>query len=433
MLFFPVFSLALADIAVWHNAGTDLIKVQGAYVRSFHLAQPSEWIDGILMINPDTFFLRFGWAGRLGPDGKTIVIRNQAGSTMVTMTIGGDTATTGDSEVSLNGVPRPYLKNGHVFIPLLFVMEKCGITVRQTGDEMVFLFPDTRRFIPSQRFDSSGLAALDECVDYLGYPGGLYPGYRNSPPDEYLGFGMTKAAGIKPLDEKGGESPDGKYALVSIGMSNTTMEFSTFKQIADANPAKNPGLVLVDGAIGGVTSTRMTGPDMPYWNDLKARLDAAGIAPPQVQILWIKQAIGQPTLGFPAYPLLLKSDIQKIIENALVFYPNIKLIYLSSRIYGGEATTPLNPEPYAYQSGFAVKWLIEDRIKSDDRTGPYTAWGPYIWANGNRPNSQGIFYEYPEDFAPDGTHPSPAGRMKVAKSLWDFFANDPTTKSWFLK
>ena len=43
----------------------------------------------------------------------------------------------------------------------------------------------------------------------------------------------------------------------------------------------------------------------------------------------------------------------------------MKLAYLSSRTYGGYATTPLNPEPYAYESAFAVKWLIKQQIKGD--------------------------------------------------------------------
>ena len=45
--------------------------------------------------------------------------------------------------------------------------------------------------------------------------------------------------------------------------------------------------------------------------------------------------------------------------------PNVKLAYLSSRTYGGYATTPLNPEPYAYESGFSVKWLIEGQLKGE--------------------------------------------------------------------
>ena len=36
-----------------------------------------------------------------------------------------------------------------------------------------------------------------------------------------------------------------------------------------------------------------------------------------------------------------------------------------------------------------------------------------------------------EDLAGDGTHPSPAGRKKVAEQLLGFFKSDPTAKTWF--
>ena len=35
------------------------------------------------------------------------------------------------------------------------------------------------------------------------------------------------------------------------------------------------------------------------------------------------------------------------------------------------------------------------------------------------------------DLEGDGTHPSESGRMKVARMLLEFFANDPLAKTWF--
>ena len=52
------------------------------------------------------------------------------------------------------------------------------------------------------------------------------------------------------------ESADGKIGLLSVGMSNTTQEYSRFKQIADADPAKSRQVVIVDGAQGGETAMR---------------------------------------------------------------------------------------------------------------------------------------------------------------------------------
>jgi hypothetical protein len=121
----------------------------------------------------------------------------------------------------------------------------------------------------------------------------------------------------------------------------------------------------------------------------------------------------------------------------------LRLAYLSSRTFGGFAKTPLNPEPYAYESGFAVKWLIERQIKGDpalnyDPTkgpvmAPWLSWGPYLWANGAKKRADGFYYE-PSDFREsDGTHESPAGQAKVGRELLKFFKTDSTTKGWFRK
>ena len=54
------------------------------------------------------------------------------------------------------------------------------------------------------------------------------------------------SAKTEPLDPDGKPTGDGRIVLLSIGMSNTTMEFSRFKEIADKDPAKSPKLTIVD-------------------------------------------------------------------------------------------------------------------------------------------------------------------------------------------
>jgi hypothetical protein len=232
---------------------------------------------------------------------------------------------------------------------------------------------------------------------------------------------------------------------MSVGMSNTTMEFSAFKRLADADPQKSPKVVLVDGAQGGMTAFRIQNADdnasgAKYWTTVDDRLKAAGVTRAQVQVAWIKQANAGPTEGFPAYAKTLQEQLAKIMQLLHTRFPNLKLAYLSSRIYGGYATTRLNPEPYAYESGFSVKWLIAQQLEGDPALNfdpqkgpvraPWLAWGPYIWANGAAKHADGLSYE-PGDLGGDGTHPSLAGRDKVAKLLLHFFKTDSTAKPWF--
>jgi arylsulfatase A-like enzyme/dienelactone hydrolase len=276
---------------------------------------------------------------------------------------------------------------------------------------------------------------------YQGFIGGLYPQGANARPEAPESVEIARK--IQPLGRDG--QPDaqtGKIVLISIGMSNTTQEFSVFQQLADRDPEKNPKVVLIDGAQGGWSADRLVANGEPFWTTVHARLARAGLTPQQVQVAWLKQAHARPRLSFPEDARRLQSDLKIIVQTLQQRFPNIKIVYLSSRIYGGYASTDLNPEPYAYQSGFAVKWLIEEQLKGsaelnfDPAKGgvkaPWLSWGPYLWADGLTPRSDGLFWEC-ADFANDGTHPSPSGRMKVAQLLLKFFKSDATATPWFLK
>src|SRR5438270_3729520 len=63
---------------------------------------------------------------------------------------------------------------------------------------------------------------------YHGYEGGLYAGGVDTPPPAYLQAGLTRAKAIRPRLGDGTPDPNGRLVLLSIGMSNTTMEFSQF-------------------------------------------------------------------------------------------------------------------------------------------------------------------------------------------------------------
>ncbi|MDQ3929476.1 MAG: hypothetical protein M3328_10055, partial [Chloroflexota bacterium] len=258
---------------------------------------------------------------------------------------------------------------------------------------------------------------------YQGYQGGLYPGGENQVPPEYRAQGQVHAQSIRPLDLQGQYDPNGRIVLLSIGMSNTTQEFSTFKQMADPYPTRNPRLTIVDGAQGGQDAIAIRDPNAPFWTIVDQRLSSAGVGPNQVQAAWLKEAIAGENRPFPTDAQGLRDALRDIVRIMQQRYPNLQIVYLASRIYAGYATTTLNPEPYAYQSGFAVKWLIEERINSADE-GAWLAWGPYIWTDGLAGRSDYFTWSC-VDVQSDGTHPSNSGRQKVAERLLKFLLSEP--------
>ena len=292
--------------------------------------------------------------------------------------------------------------------------------------------------------ESTGLVALTDLDKhrYQGEEGGLYPGGRNTPPPAHLKAGLALARQIAPLDAEGRSSPNGKIVLLSIGMSNTTQEFQAFQALAAADPSLNPRLTLVDGAQGGQTAHITADPKAKFWEVVAERLRNAGVTGRQVQVAWVKQANARPTEPFPIEAKRLQADLIRTLQNLHDKFPNLKIAYLSSRIYGGYALTPLNPEPHAYESGFAVKWVIAGQISGspelnyDPAKGPvrspWVAWGPYLWADGIQGRKIDKLVWTRNDLAErDGTHPSESGRRKVAQLLMDFLKTDPTSKPWF--
>jgi hypothetical protein len=223
-------------------------------------------------------------------------------------------------------------------------------------------------------------------------------------------------------------------------MSNTTQEFSTFKSIADTDPSKHPQLLIVDGAQGGVTGIEWASPACPCWSNVDRQLTTAGATPRQVTTAWIKLANARPTEAYPMHAQLLRDHFIAVLRNLKARYPNVRLAYLSSRIYAGYATTTLSPEPFAYESAFAVRETIGAQLGGElsfesgggSAEAPWVAWGPYLWADGLRPRSDGLTWAC-SDLAADGTHPSGAGRLKVAELLLAFMKTDPTARIWFLR
>jgi hypothetical protein len=278
---------------------------------------------------------------------------------------------------------------------------------------------------------------------YLGEEGGLYGGGKNVPPAEHQAAAEKETAQIVPRDRDGQPAEDGKIVLISISMSNWTQEFSTFKQIADRDPDKSPLVTIVDCAQGGQTMARWADAQANPWSVAERRLTQAGVTPAQVQVAWIKIANAGPRGELKQHGKRLQQDTVAVVQNARARFPNLRIVYLESRIFAGYGTGGLNPEPYAYEGAFVVRWLIQDQINGDkelnfdpDRgavKAPLLLWGAYLWGDGLTPRqSDGLVWKR-EDLGGDGTHPSQTGRRKVAELLLKFCKTDANVKSWFMK
>ncbi|MCZ6766433.1 MAG: T9SS type A sorting domain-containing protein [bacterium] len=303
---------------------------------------------------------------------------------------------------------------------------------------------------------------------YKTFEGGLYEGGSNTRPPAHEAAGVAIARSIGPLSTNGVPDPSGDVVLISIGVSNMSHEWGagatddtssvklTFT--AKAETLQSQGLInsqlrIIDGAGSGLVAGDWAAfpPDTNGrpWSVPITRLQAAGLTRFQVQIACVKTVNANPTECIAGDGSstgdagVLTAYYADIARNLMTVFPNIKLAYFVSRIYAGYTTNPLNPEPYAYESGFAVKWVVTSQINRTNEFGdlnfdpdadrvvaPWLAWGAYLWANGETPNGLGISWSI-GDYRADLTHPSTGAVDKVGTAFLEFFLNDSTTQPWF--
>lgn len=293
---------------------------------------------------------------------------------------------------------------------------------------------------------SRGLVPLTELAGtYKGEPGGLYPGGVNLPPWTHDSAGMAIAHGYVPLDTLGLlDSVNGAWVLLSIGMSNTNLEFGQLMNDLLGDTTLHPYLRFVNGAQGGWAAEEMKYDTSGYWTFPDSRLRWVGLHPIQVQAIWLKNVHQGPSGTFPGEAMALRDDLRDVVRLLKIRYPNLRQVFVSSRIYAGYASSGGSPEPYAYESGFANRWLIEAQLDGNDSlnydpsqgvvNAPWIGWGPYLYADGTTPRaSDGLQWDCADFNQTDGTHPATGGIAKVANLLNDFFRASPHATPWFLK
>ena len=160
-----------------------------------------------------------------------------------------------------------------------------------------------------------------------------------------------------------------------------------------------------------------------------------------MQVAWIKLANKGPRGDLAEHGKKLEKDTLAVIQNAKAKFPNLRIAYLAAGSTAATSTGRLNPEPYAYEGAFAVRWLIQDQIKGDASlnydaskgavTGPAAALGA-VPVGGRHDAAQERWPHLGARRPGRRRHPpSPSGRKKVAEQLLEFFKTDAIAKPWF--
>jgi hypothetical protein len=121
---------------------------------------------------------------------------------------------------------------------------------------------------------------------YFGTEGGLYGNGSNLPPARHDADGVALAQQIQPMDVNGIPDPNGKFALVGIGISTLLYEMQPFVQLAMGDLSTNPHLVVVNGGEPTGNATDFASLSSPFWTTLLNNIiPNAGVTPQQVAVV----------------------------------------------------------------------------------------------------------------------------------------------------
>jgi uncharacterized protein YjdB len=412
----------------------------------------------------------------------------------ITATAAWSSSNTADATIETTGQANPGLATGVAAGSVTITASLSGVN----GNTSLTVTSGSGSTTPIPLMD---MTAQD---NYLNFSGGFYENSTDAVPADHDADGRSFAAQVQPLDTNGNPDPDGAVVFASFGMSNAAIEFGSFATLANGNPSVNQTTLRI-------SNSALSDQDLPCWTNATGQpncydateneydrivsdLTSRGLSANQVQAVWIDNANGRlhpPNRGCQPEGTLCNSlcdpstagcvnsdnttnamnEEEEFGENlraAKARFPNLKLVFFSSRVYGGYAGADnADPEPFAYETAYGIKWLIQAQI-NQIRTGeidpvagdlsyssaPWIAWAScqstectdgklhsaYFWANGDTPRSDGLVWCNGQagppcngemDFSSDGLHLTTTGGDKAANLLMNFFLVSPYTKSWF--
>ncbi len=294
---------------------------------------------------------------------------------------------------------------------------------------------------------------------YKGLDGGLFPDRSNTEPADHDATGLVHRNAIRPLDVNGTPTVSGRYVLMSVGGADVSAAWCSvssappcnswsFAGRATSDPSVNhSSLVIVNGAIRVLSPAMWSSSKSANYNRIRdTRLAPLGLSEKQVQVIWMAFADSSDEFSVTASPADAASGLQHIgatIRALKERYPNLQLLFLSSRRYRGFYP---GGEPQSYESAFVIRWAIESQINESrgrppnidvgsvapsGNGAPWISWGPYMWANGGKPRGDGLSWVR-ADYDSAGLRSSRQGEEKVGGILFDFFRSSTYTRCWFL-
>jgi len=311
-------------------------------------------------------------------------------------------------------------------------------------------------------------------ASYRGYQGGLYENGTNVVPADHLADGQSLNSQI---------ANGTRFVFLGIGMSDAENAFTSFQSLVNTTLGLDPNMTLIVGGQGSQNACEwayatgtpaQNGCPLGTGSNLTNPYDVVitRLAPSNCGLKGHQACFSEADVRVVLY---YDADSCRLVPHCYTLpdsradaftqekydgmmaravkarYPNCQKLFIVSRQYGGYSTVNINPEPEAYENGFSAKWAIQAQIHQV-RTGvidsiagdlsyasaPWIAWGPYTWASGETPRSDGQIWCQGQqdtvcngelDFQPDGTHLSRGvGQGKWSAMALGFFETEP----WFL-
>ena len=298
--------------------------------------------------------------------------------------------------------------------------------------------------------DSLGLIPLTDLGSgyYLGYQGGFIPGGSNIelPASQHYKKGRNFAKNLKPLDSLGNISYErGVVLMGGFGPSIPGHILDEFVPIVrDTTDTEFKTNICFDGinmAAGGKGLDYAIGADsVKYWNNMLMKIEEKGYTAEQLQVGWMyfnDKYDTTGTMSFPETPNQIADDLTTYLHMMMTHFPNMKIMFISGRHFGGFADTTLEQypaisEPSSYWNNFAVKWVIERQIIGTpdlkyfgaNIKAPFITWGPYLWTDGSIERSDDHRLYQCSDFSTtDGYHLTDSTNVRDARFLMQHIYN----------